>query len=88
MFIFFYLKSLLTITLNDDLHLPVANEFVPKNLIVRAPETSVLLFLCLQKLLDYSFAEMVVNSDKVRFWYRKDDEFLVPKAHLWFEFRS
>ncbi|XP_012541828.2 insulin-degrading enzyme isoform X2 [Monomorium pharaonis] len=61
---------------NEDLKLPPKNEFIPTTFDIK-PQTNV-----------EKFPIIVTDTSFVRLWYKKDDEFLVPKARMIFDFVS
>ncbi|KAJ3207690.1 Insulinase (Peptidase M16) [Clydaea vesicula] len=65
-------------TIDAEIHLPHINDFVPSNFEVEKPLR--------EKVADY--AELIMDTDKVRLWHKKDDTFFVPKAYTRFLLRS
>lgn len=59
-------------TLNGHLHLPVENEFIPTKFDVEK----------LENVEPLKKPALLKVSDKFRFWYKKDDQFWVPKAYI------
>ncbi|KAG5331760.1 IDE enzyme, partial [Acromyrmex charruanus] len=59
---------------NDDLKLPPKNEFIATTFDIK-PQTNV-----------EKFPIILKNTSLVKLWYKKDDEFLVPKAKMIFDF--
>lgn len=71
-------KKLSNISSISELHLPKANSFV-------ADEFTV------EKIAPVEIpaqAKILVESDQLRMWYKKDDTFHVPKAHVYLQFSS
>ncbi|KIW07432.1 uncharacterized protein PV09_02272 [Verruconis gallopava] len=60
------------------LHLPVRNEFIPSRLEVERKDVSE----------PAKVPKLIRNDDRVRTWYKKDDQFWVPKANLKLLLRS
>ncbi|XP_015602966.1 insulin-degrading enzyme isoform X2 [Cephus cinctus] len=63
--------------LNKDLRLPMKNEFIPTRFDIKAHESEV-----------EKFPVIVEDTPLMRVWFKQDDEFLVPKANLTFDFVS
>ncbi|XP_012261292.2 insulin-degrading enzyme isoform X2 [Athalia rosae] len=63
--------------LNPDLRLPAKNEFIPTNFELKQlePDAS-------------KFPIIIEDTALVRVWFKQDDEFLLPKANLSFDFVS
>lgn len=67
-----------TTILNDALHLPSPNEFIPVNLDVAK----------------YPVAEkqkspnLIQETPMLRLWHKQDDTFWVPKTNVWILFRN
>jgi insulysin len=61
-----------------ELHLPLPNEFIPTRLDVEKKET----------LQPAKTPRLIRNDEHVRTWYKKDDQFWVPKANLHITLRS
>ncbi|XP_071090018.1 insulin-degrading enzyme-like [Haliotis cracherodii] len=63
--------------LHDNLRLPQRNEFIPTNfdIVTREPESS-------------SAPDIIRDDAMCRFWFKQDDEFLLPKACMTFEIKS
>ncbi|ODV93679.1 hypothetical protein PACTADRAFT_51446 [Pachysolen tannophilus NRRL Y-2460] len=58
---------------NENLHLPLPNEFVPTNFDVnRTPNIGK----------PANRPKLIKSTDKQRIWFKKDDQFFVPKANL------
>lgn len=62
---------------NQDLHLPSANDYIPENFDVCKHTTDIVLK-----------PRIIKESDLLRFWYKKDDTFWVPKANCWLQLSS
>lgn len=63
--------------INSDLKLPLKNEFIPTKFHIKTPQPD----------LD-KFPIIIKNTQLVRAWFKQDDEFLIPKANLTFDFIS
>ncbi|KAL6254449.1 hypothetical protein P5V15_014497 [Pogonomyrmex californicus] len=61
---------------NSDLKLPSKNEFIPTKFDIK-PETNV-----------ETFPIILQDTSFIRLWYKKDNEFFVPKTWMMFEFIS
>ncbi|XP_043685976.1 insulin-degrading enzyme isoform X1 [Vespula pensylvanica] len=66
-----------TSNFNSDLHLPLKNEFIPTKFDMKQ----------LQPDLD-KFPVIIKDTPLLRVWFKQDDEFLIPKANLIFNFVS
>ncbi|XP_012215276.2 insulin-degrading enzyme isoform X1 [Linepithema humile] len=62
---------------NPDLQLPSKNEFIATKFDIKSNETNV-----------EKFPIIIEDTPYVRLWYKKDDEFLVPRARMIFDFVS
>lgn len=62
---------------NAALHLPSPNVFIPDNFTVEKHSHLV-----------SNKPQIVKESDLLRFWYKKDDTFWVPKANCWLQLSS
>lgn len=60
------------------MHLPKANTFIADDFTVEKVE----------KVLAPAEAMIIIESDQLRMWYKKDDTFEVPKAHVHLQFTS
>lgn len=65
-----------TLGLSSELAYPTKNEFIPEDFVIRANEKSVI----------EKFPTIIDDSPLMRVWFKQDDEFLVPKVNLTFEF--
>ncbi|KAI0330109.1 LuxS/MPP-like metallohydrolase [Cubamyces sp. BRFM 1775] len=54
---------------NEELHLPAPNPFIPKDLSV-------------SKIDPAKYPVLIKRTEKSMLWYKKDDQFWVPKAHV------
>jgi len=71
-------ETLNDIQLNTDLHLSTPNSFIAENVSVdRAPPTDTPLQV-----------KILIDNEHLRLWYKKDDTFHVPKAHVYLQFTS
>ncbi|XP_046548482.1 insulin-degrading enzyme-like [Haliotis rubra] len=63
--------------LHESLRLPQRNEFIPTNfdIVTREPESS-------------AVPDIIRDDAMCRFWFKQDDEFLLPKACMTFEIKS
>lgn len=69
------LKEWSTVKVSEELHLPPPNEFIPTNLsLVQCEDTSA----------DPIAPAIVKDTPLMRLWYKKDTEFLLPKAIITF----
>jgi insulysin len=64
--------------LNDELHLPHKNEFIPTNFDVQKKKVDV----------PQRVPALIKNTDLTRLWYKKDDTFWVPKANVFITLRK
>uniref|UniRef100_A0A1B6FWC7 Insulin-degrading enzyme n=2 Tax=Cuerna arida TaxID=1464854 RepID=A0A1B6FWC7_9HEMI len=64
-------------SLCEALHLPSKNEFIPNDFSLLPREEN-----------PSQFPVVIKESPSIRVWYKQDDEFLLPKANLSFEFVS
>lgn len=62
---------------NSDLRLPVKNEFIATKFDIKSQEANV-----------DKFPTIIADTPFVRLWFKKDDEFLVPRAKMIFDFVS
>ncbi|XP_014470958.1 PREDICTED: insulin-degrading enzyme isoform X1 [Dinoponera quadriceps] len=62
---------------NSELHLPARNEFIPSRLDIKPRDENV-----------KEFPAIIEDTSFVRLWYKRDDEFSVPKAKMFFDFVS
>ena len=67
-----------TISCNSDLCLPLANIYLPENLNVRKHTQEPL----------ETHPHIIQDTSLIRFWYKKDDLFWVPKAYCWVLLRT
>ncbi|XP_046427439.1 insulin-degrading enzyme isoform X1 [Neodiprion fabricii] len=63
--------------LNSDLRLPAKNEFIPANFELKPQEPDA-----------NKFPVIIEDTALMRVWFKQDDEFLLPKANLSFDFVS
>ncbi|XP_046746475.1 LOW QUALITY PROTEIN: insulin-degrading enzyme-like [Diprion similis] len=63
--------------LNPDLRLPAKNEFIPTNFELKPQEPDA-----------NKFPVIIEDTALMRVWFKQDDEFLLPKANLSFDFIS
>ena len=61
-----------------DLHLPHKNEFIPTNLTVEKKDVSEPL----------KVPKLIRNDERARTWWKKDDQFWVPKGNVFIALRS
>ncbi|CAO3650854.1 unnamed protein product [Cunninghamella echinulata] len=71
-------EALLNLELNNDLHLPEPNAFIPVNFETHKQEMK----QTVKK------PELIENNSRLRLWHKKDDTFWVPRANVWILFRS
>ncbi|KAI7855111.1 Metalloenzyme, LuxS/M16 peptidase-like protein [Circinella umbellata] len=71
-------QSLSNLSLNDSLHLPGQNDFIPTNFETHKKDIKQ----------PAKRPDLVMNTPKMRLWYKKDDTFWVPRANVWILFRS
>ncbi|KAG0178612.1 Insulinase (Peptidase M16) [Apophysomyces sp. BC1034] len=71
-------KMLEDLKLNEALHLPGPNDFIPTNFETHKKETEQ----------PAKKPDLIENTAQMRLWYKKDDTFWVPKANVWILFRS
>lgn len=64
--------------LNADLVFPTKNEFIPEDFTIRAKSES---SSAIEK-----FPVIIEDSPFTRVWFKQDDEFLLPKVNLTFDF--
>ncbi|EZA60071.1 insulin-degrading enzyme isoform X2 [Ooceraea biroi] len=62
---------------NSDLQLPASNEFIADKFDIKSHEANV-----------DKFPTIIEDTPFVRLWFKKDDEFLVPRAKMIFDFVS
>ncbi|YCL18138.1 Pro-a-factor processing enzyme [Komagataella phaffii] len=67
-----FLDSLKIVELHPELHLPIANEFIPKNFEVRKFDVDEPL----------KTPKLIKDSPNSRIWFKKDDQFWVPKGSV------
>ncbi|KAF9109336.1 Insulinase (Peptidase M16) [Mortierella sp. AM989] len=73
-----FLKRLQQLESNPELHLPGQNEYIPKDFETgKIPTPNPL-----------THPVLVKHTSLARIWHKKDDIFWVPKAHLYFYFKS
>ncbi|XP_077297928.1 insulin-degrading enzyme-like [Arctopsyche grandis] len=63
--------------LNEGLHLPAVNAFLPDNLDVIEPDPE-----------SKEYPTIVYDTPLMRVWYKQDDEYFLPKMNTFFEFVS
>ncbi|XP_043278498.1 insulin-degrading enzyme isoform X2 [Venturia canescens] len=66
--------------LNEDLVFPTKNEFIPEDFAIRAHDVA---RSAIEK-----FPVIIEDSPFTRIWFKQDDEFLLPKVNLTFDFTS
>ncbi|RWS06152.1 insulin-degrading enzyme-like protein, partial [Dinothrombium tinctorium] len=71
-----FLIQLREVKLNENMHLPLPNEFIPTNLDLKERETH------------EDLPKLIKNSEITRIWFLQDNEYLVPKAFYGFCFDS
>ncbi|KAI9321267.1 Metalloenzyme, LuxS/M16 peptidase-like protein [Dichotomocladium elegans] len=71
-------QALANLMPNDNLHMPGKNDFIPTNFETNKMEIK----------LPAKRPNLIVNTPKMRLWYKKDDTFWVPRANVWILFRS
>ncbi|KXS93872.1 hypothetical protein AC578_9026 [Pseudocercospora eumusae] len=62
----------------SELHLPAKNEFIPQRLDVEKKEVSA----------PATTPKLIRNDRNVRLWFKKDDQFWVPKANIYVALRN
>ncbi|KAJ3113502.1 Insulinase (Peptidase M16) [Phlyctochytrium bullatum] len=70
-------ENLANLSATPELHLPERNEFIPENLTLKAPSA-----------VHSARPAIVSETPTVRMWYKKDDQFKVPKAKAFFSLRT
>lgn len=68
-----------SMTTTSELHLPPPNEFIPTNLELDTTEDSTI---------EATAPAIMKDTPLMRVWFKKDNEFLLPKAMLTFDFVS
>ncbi|KAJ3126641.1 Insulinase (Peptidase M16) [Nowakowskiella sp. JEL0407] len=71
-------KRLNSLTLANDFHLPLKNDFIPERFDVRKLDTQS----------PFVDATMVEDTPLMRVWYRKDDTFYTPKVYIYLKLSS
>jgi len=71
-----FLAKLKNLELNPNLHLPAVNPFVPKDFTVeKIPKED-------------PNPKLITDDSNLRIWFKRDDNFFVPKLNVFFEIRS
>ncbi|CAO3567293.1 unnamed protein product [Mortierella alpina] len=79
-------KRLENLEPHPDLHMPVPNEYIPKNFETHKPSSSPVPAPFPPPLRDHPV--LIKQTPLIRLWHKKDNVFWVPKVNMYFRFHS